>query len=780
MSARPGRIALAGLAALALCGTALAQDDQVIVIPSFGATDAGSPPGQPILDAPLDPLGQGAGRLERTRAAQDGGGATDPRGPILAPLLSPLPILPGHKTLRLQGEYPSAEFSLFLPQGQPPGALILDHDSGIAVLPERSVMEVFVNDVSMGEFTLGKAPGDAPDTVGVPATAWQAGFNTVRLAMKQVHRIYCGPDAAFDLWTDIDLSNSGALIDAPSQSSGPADFLAAVARDAADGNPVELRDPAGISIWARPVLDAVALQLGKLVGGHTLSYTDSPVWDVAQLGGAAGASHARITLIPATVGGAATPFSQAEFRRAGDGAEVLVLHVDTSQGDLDRVEADLTGVLEGLMAGAGATARRTTGVSIGAETALRAGEPVRLDRIGLDTVTTSSHYFSRPQVFTLPRDWLILTAQKAILHLDYAYARNLPENSQLLIKVNGETVRLLPLEDEGGKPIEQFPVKFQADLLKEGPNLLQFEAMIPGSPTDYACPTEAFPKLEIRGSSTLTVPSSPKMRLPDIRQAVARLRAGNIQLSQLSVGDMGMADRLALVTALGAPARGSTRLEVLTSDQLTRLPLGDYTFSRLALRDVLTIPPRIDLPATDPGGRIGALPGDSIFDIGTVEERDGYNGLFGQALANWGASANAVRERLFPDADRAATEWLSGQRGRAILMQLDATQPNALWLVLGPDVAFAEVASMIASARRTIAGPNGQMSVLGHDNIWRNWADTRRMPQLQEQITIANFRPILGNYASWRPVYFAAILFGMALVFAAIALRLVVLTRRND
>jgi|GEM_PF-549929 len=810
MILRSHTIIFAALAACTLAAApamAPAEEGGMIRIPDLTAVDETAPASGNIdvVAGEMDLPSAAAARMQFHRPATGPVPvAVEAREPILSPLLSPMPILPGQTRLRLQGEFPEAEFTLFLPQGTPRGQLVLDHESGVDVLPDRSSMEVFVNDVSVGTFPLGKSSGDAPDSLAVPSNVWLPGANRVRIALSQVHRIYCGPEAAFDLWTDLDLATSGALIDERPMISGSADFVAAVARDAVAGRAIELRDPGGIAEGVAATLDIAAYRLGQMVGGHTLRYAESSGWPVVAApaeddatagakdttdGGEAapeGPSHARITLIHRGALAIDDGRPDMEFRRAGDGAEVLVLRLDP-QSSNQHVDAALGVAFDELMAHAREDApgpSPTSGLSVGAGTLMRPGGPVRLSDLGMQTIRTSSHYFHRSQVFTLPRDWLILTAQKAVLHLDYAYARKLPDEAKLLIKVNGETVRLLPLVDEGGVLIEQFPVKFAANLLREGPNLLQFEALIPGAPSDFACPENAFPKLEIRGSTTLTVPASPRMRVPDLRGATAALRAGNLDLASSGAADLSMADRLSLVTALGMPSEGAAHLTVLSADALPRLPMGDYSFSPLALRDVLTKSPIVELPLPAYDARIGEVPDDSPF-IGPVAGSESPRtarlaGLFGQAVGTVAANVAAVQARLLPDADADADAWLDAQRGQAILLQLDVTRPDRLWLVLGPRTDFAHVAARLAAGRRSIAGPNGQMAVLGHDDTWRSWADSRRMPELRERLTLANFRQVAGNYASWRPLYFTAALFGVALVFAALALRLVVLTRRPD
>lgn len=376
-----------------------------------------------------------------------------------------------------------------------------------------------------------------------------------------------------------------------------------------------------------------------------------------------------------------------------------------------------------------------------------------------------------------------------MLHLDYVYDSNLPKESVLLIRINGETIRMLPLYGEGGQLIEQFPIKFYANLLKEGPNLIQFEALVPGQPEDAACPVGQFPKLEIRGSSTLTVPTSPKLRLTDLRLPIYALRSDAVTLNG-DAGSFSPADRMTLVATLGPPMpRGST-MTALTLDRIGELPLGDYTISRSDIANVLTRAepvPQQDLPASgepirelpvDLFGPIEPQPRESALGGGLVGIANGVLGAaFGSSVERMSEQIDIMARKINPDAGAEAEVWLSEQTGKAVLAHLDASDPRAIHLVLGPDTELTEVAAAIANARRSIGGPQGQISVLGHDGAWNNWRDADRLPKLVEPLTIGNIRQVAGNYASWSPLAFTALVFGVSLVFAMVALRLVILTR---
>ncbi|QFU09779.1 cellulose synthase regulator protein [Rhodobacteraceae bacterium THAF1] len=763
-----------------LCAVATAHaqsgEDAIIMIPSFTAPSDDTV--DPLTEAdPEVAMQSGLARLSRQRSADV---TVDERGPDIAPLLSHRAGANPGRTLRLQGENPYATFSIFLPREAVPGNLRILHMSGVDVLPERSIMEITVNDRVIGSAPLGNFDPEAEELFPVPGDIWRPGTNEVKIRLEQTHRLFCGPEAAFDLWTDIDLTRSGAVLESRPLDPGAVDFLAGMAHDAGSGLSIALRDPEGLSPKAQPMLDGLARAFTELLRGRVLTYEDSPPWGMAPAATLDRSKlpprMARITLIP-TLGPAG-----AEYRRGGDGALVLVIAVPPDGIDAAAAKALLDGALSDVSTAAFARDADAVQKGIDPRTRMAAGEPVTLDSIGMGTTRTVSHYFRRDQVFTLPRDWLVLTAQKAILHLDYIYARGLPEKSMLLIRINGETVRLLPLVEDGGELIEQFPIKFYANLLKEGPNLLQFEALIPGASEDMACPEARFPKLEIRGTSTLTVPPSPKLRLNGLRLPVYALRGGNITLNGAPLDSLPAADRMTVVATLGEPSTYASRLTAVTADQVTGLPMGDYDLAPDAIAQVVSRAPEIAPLAMPSVDKIGELPED-LFGAPPGVALD-PKPFLGSIVSGWGARADglrnrigSIRDRILPDADAEAKAWLDRQSGRAVLVQLDDSDPRSIHLILGRDVPLTEVAASISAARRTIGGPHGQLSVLGDDGLWRSWADSRRLPVLREPLTLRNARQVMGNYASWSPVAFTALLFFLALLAAMVALRLVVMTR---
>src|SRR5690606_21409051 len=151
------------------------------------------------------------------------------------------------------------------------------------------------------------------------------------------------------------------------------------------------------------------------------------------------------------------------------------------------------------------------------------GTSATLAEMGYSAISMQGRYGRRDLGFRLPADWLLISSQGAQLDLLYDYAAGLPEGALMLIKVNGTTIRVLPLFGQGGEPLPMLPVGFPARLLAPGPNSLTFETIIPGNPPDLPCPRIEGPLLRVSDQSVLRIPASPRMQFVSVGAGLAGL-----------------------------------------------------------------------------------------------------------------------------------------------------------------------------------------------------------------------------------------------------------------
>ncbi|MDP3341995.1 cellulose biosynthesis cyclic di-GMP-binding regulatory protein BcsB [Frigidibacter sp.] len=644
----------------------------------------------------------------------------------LLPLRPSVPVLPSNGSaadnaalpgaFRLTGEQSGAEFMLWLPDGASASDLVLAYRSSINVLPERSQLSVSVNGEPAGAFLLTSFAQFTPVTL--QSTALRPGLNRVQIDVVHHHRIFCGPEASFAVWTELLLPQSGVTMQAARLGADAAGFLAAASAQVASGAPIEIR--------ADGALDPLLLR--NLSARLTAALAATPDFRVVspwtpQTGAP---SKARITVLQGGTG-------RASIEQGGDGAVVLLL--DPAAG----VELPLESVLPPLAAAETPQA--------GAVPALQPGQATPFADLGLGDTTARGHYILHDMNFRLPDDWLILASQEARFTLLYGFADALPSGSLMLVKVNGQTVRLLPLDRNGGRVQPPLEMGFAANLLRPGANRVSFEAILPGDPPDMPCAPLKEETLTILGSSTLWTPPAPAMDLPNMARPLARLTTDGVQGT--SAASAATEELLLPFAALYQPPepradRAPAVLTVARIDAPGEMPLAALGLTRRMLEEAVA-----QMPASTEDSAGG--PQDSWLHRRWAD-------LVGLALPG------------DPPLDR----WLADRHGIAMLLQPDPEVPQHLWLLLGPGTDPAFVAAALEAGRRAFDGPRGQVSLLGPDGRWTSWADPDRPPRLQEPLRPGNLRFVLGNYASWSPMLFTGVLVLLALISSLVAMSFVV------
>ena len=676
-------------------------------------------------------------------------------GPLEQMIVSPLrPIhargRPAGSAIRFDGERRTLDFALFIPDPQAVRALRVATLSSINVLPERSRYRVFVNGTFMGEGQLGNFTEFGEVEFPLSPVAILPGQNDVRIELVQYHRIYCGPEASFALWSDIDLARSGAVLAADAGLSGQDAFMMGLAAAAATGAGIEIRGAERLADYRDDWIAQITQRISGAMGGDPIPFRTTQYWSVQ----GDTRSAARITFIPSAV-------NTVSFRTSGDGAQVMVVEFVPGQRPHSLPE------FENLLPRVAARAQPTL---------IDTMRPVAFSEFGFESTEVRDRYTLIETRFRLPDDYVVLTNAKAEIALDYAYVPDLPFGSQLLVNVNGENVRLLPLRGQGGEVIEQFPVRFEARYLRSGVNTLAFEVMVPGAPADLPCPTIDEPMAAIGSGSTIHVPYSPSMYLPDMQMAFAGLGPDSIVLNDMSTRAFDANDVITLRAALIGGERADAaalqpRLHLLSADDLGSVPMGGHLFSRHALDEALLPQGSVPLPAEGQPMAENSLLRlqDRVETTAALSRGVDWMRRFFEDTLQW----------LHPRTGVLLERWLEQQRGQAVMFQLDPGRPNHLWLVRAPGSDASSIAAALVAARTTTEGPRGQVSVLGHDGVWRSWTAPDRQPLLLEPVNLGNARHVVGNFVSAMPVRYVVGLFFLALISALFALRLVIATREH-
>lgn len=656
-------------------------------------------------------------------------------GEVLLPLTSEHPTLDG--IVRLSGEVQSEKFYIDLPQAAAIERVVLSYRVSINVLPEQSEMLIRVNGV--------ETPAIRPDAfdgfeqIFLPATLFVDGRNEITVSLQHTHRIFCGPAATFDVWTEINTNASGVRIDRgdlPIDAVGMG--MALRAQVAMSGNlPVRLIDDLVIDnadeVNSRndKVLNLLSPRLAGLRGSSPIILAPEDAYGVTR----ATAPLARITVLHGIEPGV-------DIRRGGDGTAVLLLTMGYD-GELPELDSVLP-FPEPLENNALLTPDTST--------------PLR--DLGFEQVDAFNRYTEQKITFRLPDDWLLLASQTAMLRLDYTFLDGLPTGALMLVKINDTTVRMLPLDINGGNSQPTLDVGFRARLLRPGANLLTFATIVPGDPVDQPCVQMPAPIVTIDNGSTLFVPSSPKMQMSDLARPMLGMLPDQITADFPPTTNRSVAYFPAILAAALRPIAETKPLP--NASLHVTLEATDF-----------------DLNLTDLGvNRRDLL---RLFDVRPItsdapEDEQADRGMFSRALSYVDGIAKDVRQLAIPD-DGPLPVWLRGKHADAALFIPRDDAPEEVWLMVRPQSNPQALAAVLAQARLSPEGPRGRLSILNSDGTWESWRNSEPRPWMLEPVTIKNFRTVAGNFASWSPLYYGALLMLLTIVSVGLALVYIITTR---
>lgn len=637
------------------------------------------------------------------------------------PLRVPLRPVNGDHPLRLFGEYDSADFVIDIPDPGAVTAFEIVMQSSVNILPETSEIIVLINDTPAAvsqPFAF-----DAFAALPVDSSALVAGTNRITVTAKQTHRIFCGPEATFQIWTDIDARASGATLAPGSLKTDGVDFAArASALDSILVIASEPPDPA--------LLAELSRKLAATDTGRAPALVVASPFDPAQPGPPA----PRIAIRPDAAGGA-------ELRMAADGSPVLILAPDVSAEALDRLLPDPPPLND--------------------FPAVVPGTPAALADLGVADVDIRRRYGRVDVRFSLPETWMLAANQMARIELLYRYAEGLPPNALMLVKVNGTTVRLLPLYGQPGVMLPRLPVGFPTRLVEPGVNEISFETIIPGDPPDEPCSPIDGPMAEIFADTSIVIPQSPQMAFPSVATVLRGLERAGIVLADAAPAD-GLASAVSraldveLIALDGGPTTGDATLTIASLAEVDRLPLTALGLTRRGIEDLMS---GRSIVASDPAAEVPAPPGPV------------------DRLGQWIAGRWTSLVQLGWPGDAQLAEWIAGKQAVALMLIPNSADRLSAWLIAAPGVDPGWLAAQIAAARLDPYGPKGEAAILSADGRWTVWRPAYTPPMLLETVTISNLRAVAGNYAAWSPGLYVGLLAILVFVSVIVGLVFVVRTR---
>ena len=435
------------------------------------------------------------------------------------PSSAPAPYTLRHLTnnihgFRLAGEIAQAEWPIFLTETQSQHRLQfrLGYLAAVSVMPEGSYLTLTVNDAVVGRTNIVGTRGVRTAVFDIPAGLMKAGFNSIRITAEQRHRVDCSLEATYELWTQIDPTQTGLMLPRTDPGVTSIGDLAAIPIDDQGALPIRAIAPAraGMASVERII---EAAQMISLLGRFA-----QPVVDFGPLAhGEHGVNLAvgPIDELRGQLDGVSLPFVHGPMvivSPAADGRRATVVATGRTDEEATealqqfRVAASSKGSPEGLRAAAAFPGYRLGG-----------GQKVRLRELGVASQEFSGRLFRAAFNLILPPDFYSADYGKATVDLAGGYAPGLGVGSQIIVSVNGRHVMSTKLTKAAGDVFKQNPMQLPLGSMRPGLNRIEIEAHLP-APADKSCDTLS----SIAGVKRFLLLDSTEIELPQIAR-IARM-----------------------------------------------------------------------------------------------------------------------------------------------------------------------------------------------------------------------------------------------------------------
>jgi hypothetical protein len=451
--------------------------------------------------------------------------ATPARAPEPAPMepATPRPAVGGamlrHLTnniqgYRLAGEIGASEWPIYVTEAQAARRLQfrIGYLAAISVMPEASALTLTINDQRIGDTPIRAVQEVETIVFDIPPGVMRPGFNSARISTNQRHRVDCSLEATYELWTQIDPTETGLVL--PSDDPGVVGLsdLAALPPDeqgalpiravlGANARPSEiermLRAAQAISLAGRfeqPVVDA-----GPVAGGR---------YGVNLFVGVASELAGRIDV--AGLGAIDSPRAFVLPAKRGRRASIVVTGATSEQVDeaIRRLGVAPTpkGSPQGLRAAAAFPGYRLDG-----------GQRVKLRDLGVVSEEFTGRLYRAAFNIIMPPDFYPADYGRALLRLAGGYAAGLDSTAQIVVKVDERTAVSLNLLKASGDAFRDNPLPLPLGFLKPGLNRIEIEAHVPTRGDADCDPLDA-----LRAAKRFLFLDETEIELPEIAR-IARM-----------------------------------------------------------------------------------------------------------------------------------------------------------------------------------------------------------------------------------------------------------------
>jgi hypothetical protein len=392
---------------------------------------------------------------------------------------------PDARQLRFEGESSNRSWAIYVTaaQARARARVHLSYSNAISVMTEVSTLSIAVNDIPVAQASIAAANDPGSIDVELPRGLLAPGYNSVRVAVTQRHRVDCSLEATYELWTQLDPASSGLTFPGLADPDiRTLDDLAAISPDASGAVPVRaiLPDPSDALAIDRVLkaVQAITIRAGIVRANVEIAETidDRPgLWLVVGAGDALRA-HGLSKFA------SDTPEPRILASDVPGQTIVAVAGPDGPQTDA-AIEKLLPARQNSDPIATTSAARALAGVN---GFPIAGGMRVSFHDLGVQTEEFQGRLFRAGFDIQLPPDFYPADYDKMTLAISAGYAPGLAAGAQILVRVNDKEAGSLPLRNPNGDLFRARPVVVSLSALRPGVNHVIIEAQTP-SAGDAAC-----------------------------------------------------------------------------------------------------------------------------------------------------------------------------------------------------------------------------------------------------------------------------------------------------
>ncbi|WP_426237190.1 cellulose biosynthesis cyclic di-GMP-binding regulatory protein BcsB [Pararhizobium sp. DWP1-1-3] len=402
-------------------------------------------------------------------------------------------------------------FNLASDQAASGGQLALAYRNAVSVLPDTSVMDVEVNGRSAGTLRIASPNGFKSEALTIGAGLLKPGRNQVVLRARQYHRVDCSLEATYELWSELDPSQSGFVAGSHHGFRTFADLLT-VARTDANVTDIRLVLPQAATAEmlndAAPALQTLALFMNREDLAVTVGEKPGtgPGIDLYVSTDKTGAQARDADGRPAPYG--------LSVRDAGNGGRAAVslrgaTRADMSSQLLQAIQGPLKESLD-----SGIFSRQSGAIIADASTSYT------LSDAGYETRVFSGRLSRTGFNMVMPADFYPADYATIGLKLSAATSPGLKRAAQFLVRVNDRVVTSYPFRNTAGEQFDGKLIELPLRAFRPGNNKVELLAELPVE-ADETCAPEARddtrPRFILLKDTRIEIPALARIgRLPDI------------------------------------------------------------------------------------------------------------------------------------------------------------------------------------------------------------------------------------------------------------------------